>query len=121
MTIKIASLLLSLVVSVLSFSTVHASSWGLRRVLETEGIKAVGIRAMSAVITPGFKPEVFPDVINMLPKTLVPKKKLPTNVKFLDFDHSLYAELSDKESFNVGLPEVTRENDHSIRVDLKKK
>lgn len=103
-----------LLISVVMFSTVYASSWGLRRMFITDSINAVGIRRASTIITPGFIP-------NVLPEAVIPGIKLPTNIRFIDNDHSLYEEFSCKESFNVAPPKVTRENEHSIRVDLKKK
>lgn len=74
----------------------------------------IGKRASTVRITPGYK-------LEKLPKTSVFTRRLPTNIIFLERDHSLFIYLPDnKQSASVSTPRVTREDDHSVRVDLKK-
>lgn len=71
----------------------------------------------SAVITPGFRPTSK----IQLPIELVNPHVFPKRVSFLDKDHSLFVVPEEKQSFNGEPPTVTQEDDHSVRVNLKKK
>lgn len=71
----------------------------------------------STVITPGFRPTSK----IQLPMELVNPHVFPKRVNFLDKDHSLFVVPGEKQSFNGGPPTVTQEDDHSVRVNLKKK
>jgi len=99
-------------------STLYAGPFERLMIRDGEKLVAMARRNMSTLrITPGFKPEKQPEI----PKELVKKVKLPRRVKFLNEDHSLYVALGDKKQGTLlEPPKITRENDHSVRVDLEK-
>jgi hypothetical protein len=81
------------------------------------GITTVTKRSLSSIrLTPGYKPEKVPEFSPSL-------NKLPTDVQFLDDDHSLYVYRRANQSHKFKLPEptVTKENDSSVKVELKKR
>ena len=84
-----------------------------------EGIEFMVRRNMGTLrVTPGFKPEKQTEI----PKEFISHREFPRKVKFLDGDHSLFIVPGDKrQTTTTEAPQVTRENDHSVRVDLKKK
>lgn len=92
----------------------------LERIL-TEGEKVIEMarRSMSTLrVTPGFKPAKQPEI----PTKFISHREFPRRVQFLDRDHSLFIVPGDKRhSTTLEAPKVTREDDHSVRVDLKKK
>ncbi|HQS84482.1 MAG TPA: hypothetical protein PLY23_06225 [Alphaproteobacteria bacterium] len=103
----------------LSFISSVVCAGRFERIL-TEGEKVVEMarKSMSTLrVTAGFKPEKQPEI----PREFISHREFPRRVQFLDRDHSLFIVPGDKrQSTTSEAPKVTREDDHSVRVDFKK-
>lgn len=88
----------------------ESTAQGLMRRIPARGVGS------GTVITPGYRPEGRIS----LPAELRTQYRFPPRVQFLDSDHTRFVIPGQKQSFNGISPNVNQEDDHSIRVNLKK-
>ena len=80
-----------------------------------EGIKYMARRNINTLrSTSGYKPENQSPTFSYL--------HLPKKVEFLDADHEIFIPASPNKQFaKISPPDIKKENDHTVGVDLKKK
>lgn len=111
------------ILSAICFSFISSIACAIPPTLRTalleagEGIKFMAKRSVNTLrITPGFRPEKQPEV----PFQQIER---PGRVRFLDHNHEFYVPINRQivSTPEISSPKVTREDNHSVRVDLDQK